>query len=494
MLTAAYEDIGMLKAELDQLKRLIFGQKSERLAVGVPEEQCTLDDLFTRNEPTALPTAETETITITRNKKGHGRKPIPANLPRETIEVDLTDAEKLCGCCGEIKKKIGEEISEVLEYHPAQLKVKRFVRPKYVCGSCPSQGIATALLPSRVIDRGMADATLIAHIIEEKYVNHMPMYRQERKWERIGIEIARSTMVGWIGQAAELLKILHEEMRKQILKAPYLQTDESPFPVMDDEVQGKTHKGYVWPMMDVLGRMVLFDYQDGRGLDGPLNMLKGFHGYLQTDAYAVYDSVGAKLELTLLLCWAHVRRRFFESRGTSRRLADRFLELIGKLYKVESEADDADLSYLQRQKQRWLTSEPILREIKNLLDNPGEAVLPKSPIGKAIRYALNGWEKLQVFLADGRLKLDNNLCENIIRPFAIGRKNWLFAGSPEGAQRSAIIYSFSETCRLQGVNFYEWLADVLPRILDYPANRIHELLPAEWKKRRDVAKSEAGQN
>jgi hypothetical protein len=349
---------------------------------------------------------------------------------------------------------------------------------------CSQEGVVTALLPSRVIDRGMADASLIAHVIEEKYVNHTPLYRQEKKWQRLGIDIARSTMVGWIGQAADLLSLLHEELLRKIVTAPYLQTDESPFPVMDDEETGKTHRGFVWPLVDVLNRLVVFEYQSGHGRAGPLKMLKGYRGFLQSDAYAVYNVVSSELGITHLLCWAHVRRRFFEARGNSPVLARRFLEFIGQLYKVESEADSGSLTPLQRQKERWLKSEPVLKQIKDLLDNPGEVILPKNPIGKAISYALKGWEKLTVFLNDGRLKLDNNLCENIIRPFAIGRKNWLFAGSPQGAQRSAIIYSFTETCRLQEVNFFDWLVDVLPRIMDQPNTRLLELLPQQWKNRR----------
>jgi transposase len=477
-----------LKQQLDWFKRQIFGQKRERVVPDVPEEQMTLEGLYdTACAEVPGFTESKETITYDRRKpkKGHGRKPIPDDLHREEIILDVPEEEKVCSCCGSEKKKIGEDVSEELEYRPAVFYVNKFIRPKYACPKCPNNGITTAAMPERPIDKGIAGPGLLAYIIVSKYVDHLPLYRQEQMFKRYQIHINRSTMAGWIAQLGGHLDSIYREMKRQLLEQSFLiQADETTLKVQNDAVKDKCDLGYLWPYVGD-SRLAVFEFKDSRSREGPTDFLSGFtNRYLLSDGYAGYNQVIKKNKLGHLMCWAHARRKFFDVKELDPQFVGQVIALIGELYAVEREATEADIKTkvdpIRRHMLRQEKSVPVLGKIKTLLENTGKGMLPKNPISGAIAYTLNHWQQLTRFLDDGRLPIDNNLVENAIRPVALGRKNWLFAGSPEAAQRMAIIYSLVATCKINGINPYEYFRDILPKVASYPAPRIADLTPLKW--------------
>jgi transposase len=489
LLKKLYGEILLLKHELAQLKRMVFGQKREKFVPSVPEEQMTLDALFETAGAKIPGFAESkETITYERRKpKGHGRKPIPDDLHREKHIIDVPDGEKICACCGKEMKKIGEDVSEELEYKPAVFFVNQYIRPKYAlaCSCNPDAGITAAALPPRPIDKGLAGPGLLSYIIVSKHVDHLPLYRLEQMFKRYNIAINRSTMCGWLAQIEFSFQAVYREMHRQLLQDSFLiQADETRLNVLDDTVKDKCALGYLWPYVGD-GRLAVFEFQDSRGRDGPTDFLKEYKGnYLLSDGYAGYNQVVEKKNLVHLMCWAHARRKFFEHKALDPPFAEHMLTLIGKLYEIEREADKKELSFTQRAELRNEKSVPILSAVKELLTNPGHPILPKNKLAEAVAYTLNHWRQLTNFLQDGRLPLDNNLVENTIRPVALGRKNWLFAGSPEGAKRLATFYSLVVTCKLNGINPYEYFVYVLPKLNGYPAKNIADLVPIQWNKNR----------
>ena len=459
-----------LKTELDQLKRLIYGSRSERFQPAVNPEQTALALDIITIQPTP---AEKETITYERTKSTSsqtvhtGRNPLPAHLPR--VEIILEPKQDVSGM-----KQIGKEITEQLEFEPGTFFVNQFIRPKYAKSN--GEGVIIAELPSRPIEKGIPGPGLLASITIEKYADHLPLYRQIERFRREGITIAPSTMSDWIAAAAELIAPLHEALKKKVLSSDYLQADETPIKVLDKDKKGKTHRGYYWVYRDVVSGFVLFDYREGRGRDGPTDILKDFEGYLQTDGYGVYDSFDTK-KITLLHCMAHARRGFEQALDNDHGRAEYALKEIQKLYLIEKHARENELTHQQRYELRQKESIPVLEGLHHWLKNSIVEVLPKSSIGQAIAYALPRWEKLMLYTRDGKLEIDNNLVENSIRPIAIGRKNYLFAGSHAAAHRAAMIYSLLGTCKLKNVEPFAWLKNIFEVIPDYKANRLEELLP-----------------
>jgi transposase len=473
-----------LKRQLAYLKRMIFGQKRERFVPSVPEEQMSLDALFDTAGAKIPGFAESkETITYDRRKpkKGHGRNPIPEDLHREKHVLDVLESDKVCSCCGTQKKHIGDDVTEELEYKPAVFFVNQYVRPKYACPKCPDNGIATAPMPPRPIDKGVAGPGLLAYILVSKYVDHLPLYRLQQMFMRYNIHIHRSSMAGWIAELCNPLEAIYREMKETLLSSFLIQADETTLKVLDDTVKDKCVLGYLWPYVGD-GKLAVFEYQDSRDHEGPTNFLEKYTDrYLLSDGYAGYNDVVKKQRLTHLMCWAHARRKFFKQKDLAPEFTGTVLERIKELYKVELEATEGKLDYKARYDLRKQKSVSALERIKNLLENPGKVILPKNKIAEAIDYTLGHWTQLTRFLEDGRLPIDNNLCENTIRPVALGRKNWLFAGSIDGAKRMAIIYSLVATCKLNGVNPYEYFLDILPKAASYPASRIADLTPFNWK-------------
>lgn len=468
-------EVVSLRAELAQLKRLIFGQKRERFVPISNASQLEIALADTKREST--PVAATQTITYTRKEKSHpatppSRHPLPASLPRE--EIIIEPQEDVSGL-----KKIGADITEELEYTPGKLFVKRYIRPKYACPK--GEGVVIGALPSRPIDKGIPGSGLLAHVLISKFVDHLPLYRQRQQFRRQEVELSDSTLCGWVKASCELLNPLYEALRGEILTAPYLMGDETPIRVLDSSQPGKCHLGYHWVYYAPLAKLAYFDYQPSRSRDGPQQMLKNFLGYLQTDGYAAYEAITCRSEVTAVGCWAHGRRYFVEAQDSDRERAEWMLSQIQQLYQIERQAREASLSHDERYRLRQESAQPILITIKAWLDQQVQQVLPKSALGKAIGYTLGQWVKLEKYVSDGRLEIDNNLIENAIRPVALGRKNYLFAGSHEGAKRAALIYSLVATAKRHDVEPFAYLKDILSRIADYSHSHVAELLPQNWK-------------
>ena len=475
-----------LKSQLDWYKRQIYGQKSEKIE-HPPEPEPVMLNLF--DEPVKIPalenpktgTASTEPVKKPTKSVKREHKAIPDHLPSEEIVYNPDSSLLKCSCCGKDMKEIGREESKSLEYVPAHFKVIKRIRPKYAC-SCGQGGVVIADTVSRPIEKSIAESSLLAYIVVSKFVDHLPLYRLSLIFDRFDIAISRSVMSDWIGKMHELLSPLHELMRKTILTSGYIQIDETTIKVQKDPGVAPSKKkcqiGYFWPITD--GQQVVFEYDPGRDKNVPLDLLKDFHGYLQTDGYSGYDSVVKKNGIRRLACWAHVRRKFFEAKNYDES-AMLFLTEIGKLYEIERRAEEICQTYDQRQEVRKNKSTPILNAIRELLDYHSLKATPKSPMGKAVSYALNVWEYLTEYVEDGRLKIDNNRIENLIRPVALGRKNWLFAGSPAGAQRAALFYSLFGSCKMYGINPFEYLTDVMNRINDTKMSELEQLLPMNWK-------------
>ena len=463
-----------LKHELEKIKRIIFGSKSERF-IGTNDPNQLL--LFNLEQP-KIPEPPKETITIERNKPKKQEKVVnirgqlPSDLPRITEVIE--PKEDITGA-----KKIGEEITEVMEYTPGKIYVRRYVRPKYALPE--DKGVVIGELPSLPIPRGNAGASLITHIIVSKYCDHIPFYRQGQIFKRDGVLIPESTINDWFQKACDLIEPLYQKSVELIRKSPYLMVDETPIPVLDNNHPGSTHRGYFWVYYDPINKIVCFDYQKGRGREGPLTFLKGYRGTLQTDGYSGYDIFEHKEGITMLSCMAHARRYFDQAKNNDKERSEYVLGEMQKLYEVERIAREGEYSYDQRKEIRMEKSLPILQGIEIWLKDNITKVLPKSAIGVAIGYTLGRWDRLKRYIDDGHYEIDNNLIENSIRPVALGRKNYLFAGSHEAAQKAAMIYSFLGTCKINNINQSDWFNDILNRISDYKVNHLEELLPNNWK-------------
>jgi transposase len=460
--------IEQLEHRLDLLLKRLYGPRADR----VNPDQPSLFEEPPTEPPPPLPPLVTEP-TGHAKPKGHGRRGLPADLRRETEVIDVQDAEKLA--VGGTWVKIGEAVSEKLDYTPSSLFVRRIVRPKYVVRfeAEPDQ-LHIADLPPEAMPKSKAAPGLVADIIVSKLVDHMPLYRQEKRYARQGIELSRSTLCGWLAEAAEVLTPLYVLLKARVLSAKVVHTDDSPIPVQD---QSREHcrTGRIWDYVSEYG--VVYDATEDRCRDGPAKFLRGFQGYLQCDAYAGYDDIFARSKGTIIevACWAHARRKFVEAEATSPQLAHEAVARIRALYAIEHEARDLDAldrAVLRRQK-----ATPLLDSLKAWLDREHRTALPKTPIAEAINYALNQWIALNVYVRDGGLAIDNNLAERAIKPFAIGRKNWMFFGSDRGGRTLATLASFTATCELLRINPWTWLKETLTKLPTTPANRLVTLLP-----------------
>lgn len=475
------DEITWLEYKLANLLRELYGQKRERFE-NRDNGQLPLPFEAQPEEQQKIEQQATQKITYERKKrqKNHpGRMPLPDHLPVEEIviepEEDTADMVR-----------IGEEVTEELEYTPAHFYIKRYIRPKYAPKN--KEGVFIGTLPSRPIDKGIAGAGLLASILVDKYVDHLPLYRQMQRFKREKIPLARSTLDGWVRQSLELLDILYQKLKRETTLKGYIQADESTIKVIDRTKKGKCHLGYYWVYHSPVDKTVLFDYQPGRSIKAADKVLKNFKGYLQTDGYAAYEKFGEKKEVTHLFCWAHARRKFEKALDNDKDRASSALLYIQQLYKVEAQAREQGLSANQRKKLRLDKSLPILKDFGKWMEQAllSGGFLPKSPIGIALNYTLKRWRGLNAYLYDGVLEIDNNLVENAIRPLALGRKNYLFAGSHKAAQRAASIYSFFAICKKHEVNPYQWLKYVLENILDTKASELAKLYPQNFKKESNL--------
>lgn len=475
-----------LTHQLAQLKKMIFGSKHERFVPANNPHQLALD--LDTDTPGERVTTDVKNISYVRtrtevvpNAKPHpGRTALPAHLRRETILLEPeTDTSKL--------KKIGQEVTEVLDLIPGEFYVKQYIRPKYVVPlSDTNSTVITASLPGRILEKSMFGEGVVAQVLIDKYCDHLPLHRQLQRFKRAGVDMAQSTIVSLVTRALGELGSLYEAHKRIVLSSGYLHADETTIKVIDEQKKGTTHQGYYWLYHNSEAKLVLFDYRTGRDRAGPEDILKDFQGYLQTDGYVAYDSFEKRKDIRVLNCMAHARRKFVDALQNDPARAEAALLRFQKLYEVEQVIREKKLAGKDALELRQKKSVPALHEFKQWLTDEYQKVLPASVIGKAIAYCLPRWDKLSLYTTDARLQIDNNPVENAVRPVAIGRKNYLFAGSHDAASRAAMIYSLLATCRTHNINPFDWLKDVFERMHLYTTTNIHELLPQNWKKREKL--------
>jgi len=486
-----------LQHQLQQLLRRMYGRSAEKID---PQQMALFEKLLEQLAPSVPETVVAHPVPAEAESRapGHGRRRLPADLPREKVIHDLPEDQKPCPCCGKPRHIIGQEISEQLDYVPAKLTVIEHVRLKYVCRACEQRAaeggpqIAVAEKPLMPIEKSLAAPGLLAHLIVSKYGDHQPLYRLERILERHDINIARSTMCDWMAQCAQALKPLYELMVKEVLASRIIHTDDTPVDVLDRNLLGTTKTGRFWVYLgDKEHPQSVFAYTPSRSRDGPMEFLRGWgkdnRVYLQADAFGGYDGIYAGAaggQVTEAACWAHARRKFYDARHSDSSTSTEALARIRLLYDVEDQARGRLAP--ERQQLRQELSRPRLAAFKAWLESrqaqQGGPVLPKSPMGQAISYCLNQWEALCVYTTDGDLAIDNNASENALRRVTLGR-NSLFVGNPRGGATAAILSSLTSTCRRHEINPQLYLTQLLVNLPATPISQLHAWLPDQWKLR-----------
>ena len=469
LIDAQADELRTLREYIRLLKHQRFGRKSEQSS----DEQI---HLFNEAESTAKDAGDEEDASVlveAHSRKKRGRRPLPDWIPRIEILHDLPDDEKVCREDGTALERIGEEVSEQLEFIPAQLRVLRHVRPKYACKTCRT-GIHTAPLPPQPIPKSLASPTLLAHVAVSKYADGLPLYRQETMFRRLGIDLPRASLANWMVKTGELVQPLVNLLRDDLLASGFVQCDETRYQVLKEPGKSATSRSYLWVQLAPEPGVVLYDYDASRSAEVPKRLLAGFEGFLQTDGYEGYGALGKETGITHVGCWAHARRKFDEAlkaqkssakkkRSVKESKALQGLAFIQKLYKIERQIQEKPPDEVHRIRQE--RSRPVIETLRAWLTESIPRVPPQSLTGKALAYLNSQWPKLIRVLEDGRLPLDTNRVENAIRPFVVGRKNWLFADTVRGAQASANLYSLIETAKANGLEpfaYLRYLLTVLP--------------------------------
>ena len=472
-----------MKEQIRCLENRLFGRKSEKISLGF--QQISLFQTEKDDFPIAEQPEDDEIEVPGHKRKKRGRKPIPENLPRIEVIHDLDEAEKQCEC-GCQKKVIGQEVSEQLDIIPPKIQVIRNVRLKYACKNCEgveSNGptVIVAPMPEQLIPKCIGTVGLIAFILVAKFVDALPFYRQEKQFLRIGIKISRATMCSWAQKVAQRCEILLMILKKEILSGPLINIDETPVQVLKEPGRTSQSKSYMWIFRGGTQERpgILFEYHPTRAGDVAAVFLKGYKGVVQTDGYAGYGFIDNIKEILHMGCWAHVRRKFLDVVKAANKTkngkkkpgnADHALKYIHKLYKIEKDAKAKGLTNGDLLREREEKAKPVLDEFKLWLDSKVDEVPPKSLLGKAIAYALNQWSRLVVYAETSHVTPDNNMAENAIRPYALGRKNWLFSVTPNGASATATIYSLVETAKANGLEpywYFRYLLEKLPKAVTY---------------------------
>jgi transposase len=466
-------EIEHLKLIIAKLRRMMFGTKSEKLTHQIEQLELKLEEMEVRKAERAEATAATETPA-----RRPSRQPLPEHLPRE-VHLHMPEANA-CTACGGVLRKLGEDVSEMLEYVPASFKVIRHVRPKFCCTKCDV--ILEAPAPSRPIDRGLAGPGLLAHVLVAKYADHLPLYRQSEIYAREGVDLDRSTLADWVGATSHLLSPLVDQLRRHVLAASKLHADDTPVPVLAPGT-GKTKTGRLWTYVrddraaaDDAPPAVWFSYSEDRKGEHPKQHLSSFSGILQADGYAGFHHLYEGGRIVEAACWAHVRRKFYDIQlANGSAMAAEAVKRIGTLYDIEREVRGKPAAL--RTETRQARARPLLDELHRWLNATLAGLSRKSDTALAIRYALSRWRALSRYLDDGRIEIDNSAAERALRTVALGRKNYLFAGSDAGGERAAAIYSVLGTAKLNGLDPELYLRHVLTCIADHPVNRLQELLP-----------------
>jgi transposase len=470
------------QAHIDRLVRMTFGRRSERVT-----GPTLFDDL---PEPVPLPVASSPPApasppdSVTPKRRGHGRRPLPADLPRERVEIGLTDAEKMCPCCQRARVRIGSEVSERLDYRPASLFVRQVVRPSYACRVCERAGADPQFvrppLPAEPIPRGTAAAGLLAHLIVSKYCDHLPLYRQESILGRLGWEVTRSTLCDQIMAGASVLAPLYRLMCACVRESAALHADDTSVVLLSPR---RTAHAWVY-VGDAANPYTVFDLSVGRSGDAPATFLRGYKGFVHADGYTGYNPVyegGA----THVGCMMHVRRYFYDARLNDPERAHEALARIRALYAVEQAAKEKGLTGSNLATYRHQFAGPVLTAFASWLADQRPRVLPKSSIGEAFTYATNQWRTLGVYLTDGRLTIDNAAAEQAIRPLAVGRRNWLHLGGDGGLKPTAVLLSICASIKRHGINPWVYLKHLLTELPARPPDAdLTDLLPDAWARSR----------
>ncbi len=473
-LSSKTQQIEHLKLVIEKLRRMLFGAKSEKISSQLEQLELQLEETESAQAADEVSTERPAVAT----KLKPSRKPLPAHLPREVITHH--PEHDCCPDCGGPLRIFGEDVAEVLEYIPANFKVIRHVRPKFACTQC--EHVVEAPAPSRVIDRGLAGPGLLAHVLVAKYADHCPLYRQSEIYAREGVDIDRSTLAGWVGASSELLAPLVDALRKHVLAASKIHADDTPVPVLAPG-NGKTKTGRLWtyvrderPAGENTEPAVWFAYTPDRKGERPRQHLKNFKGALQADAYAGFHHLYNTGDIYEVACWAHARRKFHDIHAVhASPITTEAIARIGTLYGIEEDVRGKPAEL--RRSTRQVRAKPLLDDLRSWLEKSLRTLSAKSETAGAIRYALSHWRALTRYIDDGLLEIDNSAAELALRAVALGRKNYLFAGSNSGGERAAAIYSLVGSAKLNGMDPERYLRQVLTRIAEHPVNRIDELLP-----------------
>jgi transposase len=522
-----------LRDRLDLLLRRLYGPKSERFN---PDQLLLFDEPAESQDQAAPPStvaAPAEPAATKRRGQPHGRKPLPKNLPRRPVHHELSASERIC-VCGQVRVDIGTDVSEQLDWQPASFFVWQHWVHKYLCPHCahgqpkavadtanpePSAdatadaasvpasesisvlstagargpAVIAAAKPAGPIDKGLPGPGLLAQVIVSKYFDHLPLYRQERIFGRQGVDIARSTSCAWMAACAELLRPVYDLMVEAVLQSLWLHTDDTSIKNLD-HAPGTTDKAHLWTYLgDRAHPYNVFDFTLNRQRDGPAQFLKNYRGYLHADAFSGYDrlylpvSPDGVCTIVEVACNAHARRKFYDARASDAARSHQALAYYGQLYELERRAKENDFDDAARLRLRQEFAVPILEKFQTWLREQRDQVVPKSPMGEALGYALNNWAALCRYTEAGFLAIDNNVAEREMKRIAIGRKNYLFVGSAKGGHTAAVLYSFTSTCHRLGVEPWAYLQDVLQRLPSTPPERIAELLPDRWQAAREKA-------
>jgi transposase len=461
----------VLEDELRLLRHKLFGRRSERLTAEDLQQASLFDEAEWIIEQQNRRPAESTIEVSAYSRRKRGRKPLPADLPREEVLHDIPEEEKICSC-GAPLVRIGEETSEKLEIIPQQIKVIRHVRPKYACKACEGtdseQAVKIAPVPPQIIPKSIATPGLLAYVLVSKFCDAIPFYRQEKLFSRIGIELSRVDFSNWAIQVARQCDPLIEVFFDEIRAGPVIQMDETRLQVMKELNRANTAKSFMWVIRGgpPENPVVLYRYHPTRSEKIPLQYLSEYEGFLQTDGYDGYEKAGKRAGITHAGCWAHARRKFDEASKASKKSgsAEEALSRIGKIYRIERELRAQQLEPEGFAKKRKEKVMPILKSFKKWLELKVLQIPPSTLLGKAVNYTLKEWEKLQKYLDSPFLTPDTNLVENSIRPFVLGRKNWMFSGSPQGAHASATLFSLIETAKANGLEPYRYLKYIFTKL------------------------------
>ena len=483
----------LLREQIRSLRAQLYGRKTEKLFHVTEVDQPSLFDEAEQSVSVREEAVSEEIEVEGHTRRIRGRKPLPADLPRVEVVHDVSEAEKVCGC-GSEKSCIGKEVSEQLDIIPAKIQVLRHVRLKYACRNCEGvedEGAAVCIapVPPQVVPKSMASPGLLAHVLTAKFVDAVPFYRQEKQFSRLGVDLPRATMCGWAMKVAERCQPLLDLFFGEIRSGPLIHIDETTLQVLKEPGRPATSKSYMWVFRGgPEGKPTLmYQYHPTRAGDVAVRFLRDFKGYVQTDGYAGYDFLDGHPDYIHVGCWAHVRRKFVDvikaapkpkDGNSGAGSADVALHYIRKLYAIENQAQKKKLSPEDLFRDRQQRAKPVLDDLKEWLDHKSRQTPPKSLLGKAVSYALKQWPRLIRYIEAPCLRPDNNLAENAIRPFVVGRKNWIFSGNPLGAKASAALYSLIETAKANGLEPYAYLRFLFEKLpLANSTSELKALLP-----------------